>query len=262
MRTRPLSRDRGGDARSAALAESMVAHQRAISEHHGAMVGEIAEFCAAEAFRGDGALSMAAWLTDRCRLSAASARTLVVDGGEAGWAPPTLRCAFGRTPHPRRARPGGRRRHARDRRLLAEAAVHWSVRQAHELARSARGMNDAEGAKKFIGRFVRFDDTRCALWGQFSPDAYAAVKSTLVGRATRHDHPSAGDVDYEPFEARLADALVEVCTERGRRTGHVEGSGGGGNGGGGGGWGRGRGVVSGGGGGGGGGGGAVTKWAQ
>ncbi|MGA2303030.1 MAG: hypothetical protein ABSH29_02405 [Acidimicrobiales bacterium] len=33
LRTRPLSRDRGGDARSAALAESMVAHQRAISVH-------------------------------------------------------------------------------------------------------------------------------------------------------------------------------------------------------------------------------------
>ena len=87
VRTRPLSRDRGGDARSAALAESMVAHQRAISVHQGAMVGEIAEFARTEAFRGDGALSMAAWLSDRCRLSAASARTLteshVLDAGAA-----------------------------------------------------------------------------------------------------------------------------------------------------------------------------------
>jgi hypothetical protein len=227
MRTRPLSRDRGGDERSAALAESMVAHQRAISVHQGAMVGEIAEFARTEAFRGDGALSMAAWLSDHCRLSAASARTLVVAAEKLGGLPqlsealsagrltldvlaPVLGVATPETDAP-----------------LAEAAVHWSVRQAQELARGARGMKDADAAKKFTGRFVRFDDARRALWAQFTPDAYAIVKSTLVARATRHDHPSAADPDYEPLEARLADALVEVCTERGRRDGGT-GSGGGG----------------------------------
>ena len=56
LRTRPLSRDRGGDARSAALAESMEAHQRAISVHQDAMLRDIAEFSRTEAFRGDGAL--------------------------------------------------------------------------------------------------------------------------------------------------------------------------------------------------------------
>jgi uncharacterized membrane protein YgcG len=227
MRTRPLSRDCGGDARSAALAESMVAHQRAISEHHGAMVSEIAEFCAAEAFRGDGALSMAAWLSDRCQLSAASARTLVVTAEKLGELPvlSAALCA-GRLTLDVLAPVAAVATPETDA-SLAEAALHWSVRQAQELARSARGMSDVEGAKKFIGRFVRFDDARCALWGQFSPDAYAAVKSTLVGRATRHDHPSAADVDYEPLEARLADALVEVCTERGRRDGGSGGGGGG-----------------------------------
>src|SRR6202034_2074342 len=79
------------------------------------------------------------------------------------------------------------------------------------------------------GRFVRFDDARCALWAQLSPDAYAVVKSALVARATRHDHPSAADADYEPLDARLADALLEVCTERGRRDGRTaSGSAGGG----------------------------------
>jgi hypothetical protein len=77
FRSRPLSRERGGDARSAALAESMVAHQRAISAHHHAMLTDIAEFSATEAFRGDGALSMAAWLAEHCRVSTAQARTLV-----------------------------------------------------------------------------------------------------------------------------------------------------------------------------------------
>jgi hypothetical protein len=76
---------------------------------------------------------------------------------------------------------------------------------------------------------VRFDDGRCSLWARLHKDAYAVVKSTLLARATRHDHPSVRDLDYEPLERRLADALVEVCTERGRRDG---GSGGGGTGGG------------------------------
>ena len=87
LRTRPLSRDRGGDARSAALAESMEAHQRAISVHQHAMLCDIAAFSATEAFRGDGALSMAAWLTDRCKVSAGSARTLVLTAEKVGELP-------------------------------------------------------------------------------------------------------------------------------------------------------------------------------
>jgi hypothetical protein len=65
------------------------------------------------------------------------------------------------------------------------------------------------------------------MWVQLTKDAYAVVKSALVARATRHDHPSVGAADYEPFERRLADALVEVCTERGK-SGSGAGGGGGG----------------------------------
>jgi hypothetical protein len=206
----------------------MVAHQRAISVHQGAMVGEIAEFARTEAFRGDGALSMAAWLTDRCRLSASSARTLVVTAEKLGGLPQlSAALSAGRLTLDVLAPVAAVATPETDA-SLAEAAVHWSARQAHELARSARGMKDTDAAKKFIGRFVRFDDARSALWAQFTPDAYAVVKSTLVARATRHDHPSAADPDYEPLEARLADALVEVCTERGRKDGGTVGGGAGG----------------------------------
>jgi uncharacterized membrane protein YgcG len=228
FRHRPLSRDRGGDARSAALAESMVAHQRAISVHHHAMLADIAEFTRSEAFRGDGALSMAAWLADRCHVSATQARTLVA-AAEKMEGLPRLSDALsaGRltldvlaplaavaTPETDAA--------------LADASEYWTVRQAKELASAARGATDAEAARAFAGRSVRFDDARCSLWAQFTKDAYAVVKSTLVARATRHDHPSTSDADYEPFDRRLADALVEVCTERGRSGGRSGGKGGGG----------------------------------
>ena len=76
-RARPLSRDYGGDPRSAELALSIGRHQRAISEHEGAMLREIAEFDRTEAWRGDGALSMRDWLVARCHVSRARARTLV-----------------------------------------------------------------------------------------------------------------------------------------------------------------------------------------
>src|ERR1700735_1422601 len=76
-RTRPLSRDYGADPRSAELADSIGRHQRAISEHEGAMLLDIAEFDRTEAWRGDGSLSMRDWLIARCHVSRARARTLV-----------------------------------------------------------------------------------------------------------------------------------------------------------------------------------------
>jgi uncharacterized membrane protein YgcG len=221
----------------------MEAHQRAISVHQGAMVGDIAEFARSEAFVGDGALSMAAWLSERCRVSAASARTLVAVAEKAGGLPRLFAAlSAGRITLDVLA-PLAAVATAQSDAELAEASVHWSVRQAQELARAARGMSEREAADKFTGRFVRFDDARCAIWAQLTPDAYAIVKSTLVARATRHDHPSRNDPDYEPFERRLADALVEVCIERGRRDGGTTDGGtrrgdwsGGGGGGGGGSW--------------------------
>jgi hypothetical protein len=219
FRTRPLSRDRGGDARSAALAESMVAHQQAISVHHHAMLADIAEFSRSEAFRGDGALSMAAWLTEHCRVGAAQARTLVTTAGKMEELPRLSDAlSAGRLTLDMLA-PLAAVATAETDGELAEASAHWTVRQAKELASAARGATDAQDARAFIGRTLRFDDARCSLWAQLTKDAYAVVKSTLVARATRHGHPSTSDADYEPFERRLADALVEVCTERGRSGG-------------------------------------------
>ena len=186
------------------------------------MLEEIAEFSHSEAFRGDGALSMAAWLIEHCRISAAQARTLVTaaekieelprlsDALSAGRLTLDVLAPLAAVATPETDGD------------LADASAHWTVRQAKELAREARGATDAEAARSFIARSVRFDDARCSLWVQLTKDAYAVVKSTLVARATRHDHPSTADADYEPLERRLADALVEVCTERGLSSGGDE----------------------------------------
>ncbi len=216
-RTRPLSRDFGGDARSAKLAESIGRHQRVISEHEGAMLRDIAEFDRTEAWRGDGSLSMRDWLVAHCHVGRARARTLV-EAAARGEQLPALSRALsdGRltldvfAPLATVATP-------KTDVDLAEASEHWTPQQARELVADVRGVTDADAATKFRRRFVRFDDARCMLWAQLTGDAYALVKSAVLGRARRHDHPSATDPDYVRFESRCADALLDICIEQGRR---------------------------------------------
>ena len=99
---------------------------------------------------------------------------------------------------------------------LARAAEHWTPRQARQLVAEVKGVTDAEAAAQVQRRFVRFDDQRRMVWAQLNGDSYALVKSALVGRARRHDHPSASDPDYERLESRCADALVQICVEQGQ----------------------------------------------
>jgi Domain of unknown function (DUF222) len=100
---------------------------------------------------------------------------------------------------------------------LARASENWTPRQARQLVAEVKGATDSEAAARFRRRFVRFDDERCLLWAQLTGDAYALVKSAVMGRARRHDHPSASDPDYVRFESRCADALLDLCLEGGRR---------------------------------------------
>lgn len=217
-RTRPLSRDYGKDARSAQLAESMATHQRVISEHEGAMLRDIAEFDRTEAWRGDGALSMRDWLVARCHISRARARTLV----DAAPKEKELPALFGALADGRLTldvfAPLAAVATPETDAQLAQAAEHWTPRQARQLVAEVKGATDAEAAEQVQRRFVRFDDERRMVWAQLNVDSYALVKSTLLSRARLHDHPSASDPDYERFESRCADALVQICVEQGQRT--------------------------------------------
>ncbi len=215
-KTRPLSRDYGNDSRSGELAESIGRHQRVISEHEGAMLRDIAEFDQKEAWRGDGSLSMRDWLIAHCHVSRARARTLV-DGATKVKDLPALSGALadGRltldvfAPLAAVATPDTDAD-------LARLSEHWTPKQARQLVAEVKGSTDAEAAAHVQRRFVRFDDERRLVWAQLTGDAYALVKSALLGRARRHDHPSANDPDYVPFESRCADALLDICIEQGR----------------------------------------------
>jgi hypothetical protein len=199
------------------LAESIGRHQRVISEHEGAMLGDIAEFDRTEAWRGDGSLSMRDWLVARCHVSRARARTLV-DAAAKAQDLPALSNALSQgrltldvfAPLAKVATPTTDAD-------LARASEHWTPKQARALAAEVKGATDSDAAAQFERRFVRFDDDRRLIWAQLTGDGYAVVKSDVLGRARRHDHPSASDPDYERFEARCADALVQICLEQGRK---------------------------------------------
>ena len=181
------------------------------------MLLDIAEFDRTEAWRGDGSLSMRDWLIARCHVSRARARTLVESAAKAIELPalsgalsdgrltldvfaPLVSVATGETDA-----------------ALARAAEHWTPKQARELVSEVKGASDADAASQFQHRYVRFDDERRLIWAQLTGDSYAVVKSSLLGRARRHDHPSASDPDYVRFESRCADALLQICVEQGRK---------------------------------------------
>ncbi len=213
------------DPRSTELAESIAKHQRVISEHEGALVLEIGEFNGAECWRADGALSMTDWLVARLHISGSRARRLVA-AAERLPLLPALSSAVceGRVPLDVAAPLARIATTANDAELAVEAE-QWTPRQVSQLVSEVRGQTAKDSAEELRRRCVRFNDEKCSLWAQLPKDGYALVKSALWSRARRHDHPSASDPDYERFESRCADALVEVCVEGGRGRVRQEGPG-------------------------------------
>ncbi|HEY1828275.1 MAG TPA: hypothetical protein VGF87_09645, partial [Acidimicrobiales bacterium] len=208
------------------MATRIVARQRSISEQEAAMIVDIAAYDGKESWRGDGCLSMENWLVTMCHIGPARARTLVSAAQTLDEHPrlhdtlstgditldvlaPLLPVAT-----------------ADNDASLAADSVHWTPKKARECAADLRGQRNADAVRQFKARCVRFNDDNCSLYAQFTKDGYATVKSALVGRARVTSHLSAGDPDYESFENRCADGLVQICTEAGKRVGGGGGGGG------------------------------------
>jgi hypothetical protein len=162
---------------------------------------------------------MVAWLSSRLRISGANAHTLVAAAGKLHKLPQLADAlTHGRVtldvlaPIAAVATPETEAD-------LAEAAQHWTPKQARELRRAVQGPSDKDEARSFEQRCLRFNDTGNSIWIRLTRDKYAGVKSTLLARARRHNHPSSADPEYEPLERRLADAFVDLVTEPSRRDG-------------------------------------------
>jgi hypothetical protein len=213
------------DARSAELAESIANHQRAITQHEGALVLEIAEFKGAECWRADGALSMTDWLVARLHISGSRARRLVAAAERLPLLPALAAAVCQGRVTLDVAAPLAKIATTENDAELAVEAEQWTPRQASQLVSETRGQTANDSAAELQRRCVRFNDEKCSLWARLPKDGYALVKSALWSRARRHDHPATSDPDYERFESRCADALVELCVEGGRVRGRPDGAG-------------------------------------
>ena len=245
MRRRPPCRNFGGDARSRELTGRITQTVRRIAGEQRELLRDIAELDRSEAWRGDGAISMTAWVTNHCRVSTSTARQWVTaaahleslpclgEGLASGELSLDLVSSLAEVAT------------AETDAELRRASAHWSVRQARELAAWHKAQQEAsappgarngrkpeatskpdhendEGtspdlgtaAREFERRTLRFNDTRRTVWIAFTKDDYSVFKSTMVTRASveKREADAANrearqHQEYVRYDQRLYDAL-------------------------------------------------------
>jgi hypothetical protein len=193
--------------RTDSLIASVAQHHRAISAHQRRLLSAVAELDRRKAWRVDGATTMVAWLVQRCSVTASTARDWVTAAEKLESLPKISdalsqgRLSFDQIkPLVQVAKPDTDAR-------LAEAATKWSAKQVRELALAANRQTDDQAAGKYSRRFLRFNDRRHSFAGTLPEDQYARVKGALTERAGRKPK------GITTFEQRMADALVDVCTQ-------------------------------------------------
>jgi hypothetical protein len=249
---RPPCRDFGGDARSRELAGRVVRRARQLSALHREQLADIAEFDRAEGWRGDGSISMVAWVTAQCGVSRSTARMWVRAAANLESLPCLAEGLASGELSLDLVDPLAQVASAATDGVLREASAHWSVRQARELAEWHRALGsaasgesgqsgesgelspevrEAPAVREFEHRTLRFNDTRHTVWVAFTKDDYAAAKSALVGRAAadKRESERAPAAEFErsgyiPYDQRLYDALLHLFRAgggEGRRRGRA-----------------------------------------
>jgi hypothetical protein len=201
------------------LADRIVTRARQLSALLREQLADIAEFDQAEAWRGDGATSMVAWLTDGCGVSAATARQWVKPVSKLDALPSLSEALATGELSLDVVGPLAEVASAANEAELRAASAHWSARQVRELVEWHKASEEALASaanREFEQRTLRFNDTKHTMWVAFTRDEYALAKSALVGCVSRADverrrAKSKASVPYEPYEPydqRLYDALV------------------------------------------------------
>ena len=177
----------------------------ALSGREAQVSGEMAR---RQAFRVDGATSIEAWITARCRRSAANARVLA-HVGERLFDLPRLQDALssGRATFDQARAVVDVADPESDARWASEAIQGRSVRELLELAKHAAA--EANGAPPDDGpqrATVRFNETRCTMTARLPKEAYAEVRNRLETLAKQ-----LGNDGITPYDERLGEALVFLC---------------------------------------------------
>jgi hypothetical protein len=201
----------------------MVARGRAISVLQREQLCDVLEFDRSEGWRGEAAVSMAAWLMQNCGVASSTASIWVrtatnletlpalAAGLASGSLSLDLVAPLSTVATPRTDAP------------LAAEALHLSVKQAKDLVAwhvalrdQAAGSGYLTASRDYDRRTLRFNDDRCTMWVPFTMEDYAEVKGTLValvqardGEGDKSGH-AADPLGYVPYDQRLYDALVDL----------------------------------------------------
>jgi hypothetical protein len=205
--------DNVGKTSTNELMEEAARLSTVISSSLGSLVGILGELERREAWRAEGATSLAAWLTERCGVSETTGRS---------WAHVADR--LDDLPHLAQGLRVGALSFDKvraavelatpetDARVLRQAE-ECTVRQLRDLVQAGRGNPDDESAKKYQGRYLRFNDARSSLTAQLPKDHYAMVRAAIADRA--REFPSDGETRYDQ---RQCDALIDICLTGGGRS--------------------------------------------
>jgi Domain of unknown function (DUF222) len=193
------------------LMEETAALSRRLASLAGRIVLLAAELDRREAWRDEGATSLEAWLSARCRVSSATARAWAHVGNRLFDLPQLAGglCEGAVSFDQARAvvdvaRPDNEA-------ALVARASECSVRQLAEVAEAAAPSraNSASSARQHETRSVRFNDACRTVSAQLPAEAYAEVRAGLEMRAKQI--PSNGETRWDQ---RLADALVSLVRTR------------------------------------------------
>ena len=143
FRRRPPCRNFGGDARSQELAAQIVERSSRISALLREQLADIAEFDEAESWRGDGAVSMIAWVIGQCGVGTSTARQWVRSAVNLKSLPCLAEGLASGALSLDLVEPLAEVASPSSDAALREASAHWSVRQARELAAWHRARQEA-----------------------------------------------------------------------------------------------------------------------
>jgi hypothetical protein len=191
---------------------------RMVSSTLGALLPVLGELGRRQAWRTEGATSLAAWATERMGVAEGTGRSWS-HVAEKLWDAPHLAqglrvgaLSFDKvriavelaTPES-------------DASILRQAE-ECTVRQMTDLLRANQGMDDRRAESNHENRYLRFSDARRIVTAQLSDDAFAEVRAAITAQARLF--PSDGET---PYDQRRADAFLDICRGAFRRGGKAAG---------------------------------------
>jgi hypothetical protein len=172
----------------------------------GSLLAVVGELDRREAWRSEGATSLAAWLTQRLGVAEGTGRSWS-QVAERLWDMPHLAQGLrvGALTFDKVRAAVELATPESDASVLRQAE-ECTVRQLTDLVRANRGTSDEEAATRHDYRYLRCNDARRVITAQFTEDAYAEVRAAITARARLF--PSDGETRYDQ---RRADALLDIC---------------------------------------------------